>query len=101
MDRDATLDAFVGADAEGEDGQSEDADVKRRDADPDAESADGDPEETGAEGPAGEGTPDPPVPTTDWSPEGRACANCGAVVERRWRRDDTLVCPECKDWDES
>ncbi|WP_144426058.1 DUF7573 domain-containing protein [Halanaeroarchaeum sulfurireducens] len=38
------------------------------------------------------------IPTSAWTPEGAQCASCGAVVERRWRQDDTLVCPDCKDW---
>lgn len=37
-------------------------------------------------------------PTYTWSPDGAACAACGAVVERRWREDGDLVCPACKSW---
>jgi hypothetical protein len=38
------------------------------------------------------------TPTYQWTPEGAACADCGAVVERRWREDDVYVCADCKDW---
>lgn len=36
--------------------------------------------------------------TFSWSPDGAACAECGAVVERRWRDERGLVCDDCKDW---
>lgn len=38
-------------------------------------------------------------PTSDWSPDGAPCTNCGTVVSRRWRQDGELLCPTCKDWD--
>ena len=36
--------------------------------------------------------------TYAWDPEGVACADCGATVERRWRDGDQLVCTDCKAW---
>ena len=44
-------------------------------------------------------SPDPATTTYAWSADGAACAACGAVVERRWQQDGTLVCPACKEWD--
>lgn len=37
-------------------------------------------------------------PTYTWSPTGGGCAVCGAIVDRRWRDGDSLVCSECKSW---
>jgi len=42
--------------------------------------------------------PGPAVSTYAWYPGGGECAACGAAVERRWRQDDDLVCPDCKEW---
>lgn len=41
---------------------------------------------------------EPPATTYQWTPDGAACANCGAVVERRWRDDGAFVCADCKEW---
>jgi hypothetical protein len=41
---------------------------------------------------------DPAVSTYGWGPDGGTCAACGATVERRWRGEDGLVCPDCKSW---
>ena len=38
------------------------------------------------------------VPTMRWSADGAACADCGAVVSRRWRDGDSFVCADCKEW---
>lgn len=38
------------------------------------------------------------IPTFGWSPDGAPCGACGAVVERRWREGDDLVCDSCKAW---
>lgn len=51
---------------------------------------------TSEEGPDGDA--EPIAPTYTWSAAGGGCAECGAVVERRWRQGDSLVCPECKSW---
>lgn len=40
----------------------------------------------------------PAESTMDWTPDGAACASCGATVERRWRDDGRLVCLDCKQW---
>ena len=52
-----------------------------------------------------EETVTPTVSTYDWTPTGAACANCGTVVERRWRDGadsgtdaGELVCFDCKSW---
>jgi len=41
---------------------------------------------------------EPAAATYRWDPEGRACADCGATVERRWRDDGAFVCADCKEW---
>ncbi|WP_459191254.1 DUF7573 domain-containing protein [Halosimplex sp. J119] len=41
---------------------------------------------------------EPAVSTYTWSGDGGVCDACGETVDRRWRQDDDLVCPDCKDW---
>ncbi|MEF8756876.1 MAG: hypothetical protein V5A33_01445 [Halobacteriales archaeon] len=40
--------------------------------------------------------------TVRWTPDGAACASCGATVERRWTDgtdgDAAFVCADCKEW---
>lgn len=36
--------------------------------------------------------------TYAFAPAGAPCTACGAVVERRWRDEQGLVCPDCKVW---
>jgi len=49
-----------------------------------------------------DGTVEPFGATVRWTPDGAACASCGASVERRWRDgtdgDATFVCSDCKEW---
>jgi hypothetical protein len=40
----------------------------------------------------------PAESTMGWTPGGAVCAACGRSVERRWRDDGRLVCPDCKEW---
>lgn len=40
----------------------------------------------------------PAASTYEWAPAGAECAACGAVVQRRWRQADELVCEACKEW---
>ncbi|MFY4811563.1 DUF7573 domain-containing protein [Haloarcula sp. AONF1] len=64
-------------------------------------SAGGDTTETESEASDSEASTDavePAVTTYAWSPDGAACADCGAVVERRWTQDGVLVCGACKSW---
>jgi len=42
--------------------------------------------------------PDPTHSTYGWTPDGTACADCGATVRRRWRDDGRFVCADCKAW---
>ncbi|WP_254279824.1 DUF7573 domain-containing protein [Haloarcula marina] len=103
MDEDASLDRFLGE--EGDDPERE----GRADG---AESATGaatgeqPADETSTdEKPTGDTeTADGIVPATTtyaWSPDGAACGACGTAVERRWRQDGDLVCPDCKEWDQA
>lgn len=107
MTRDRSLDEFLGgepgdADAtdEGEEGDAEPAPAEPADAEPAAESADPDDDAEPATDP--DSDPDdavePAVSTYEFSPDGAPCAACGAVVEKRWRDDGELVCPDCKVW---
>ncbi len=87
MPDDASLDDFLGAGGESDD----------RDEGADAAGAEGDDH--------GDATPDPPsdavapaTATATWTPGGAACADCGDVVERRWRDGDAFVCSACKEW---
>ncbi|ELZ29612.1 hypothetical protein C475_01646 [Halosimplex carlsbadense 2-9-1] len=43
-------------------------------------------------------TVEPAEATYAWSTDGDACAACGETVERRWRSEEGLVCPDCKEW---
>lgn len=36
--------------------------------------------------------------TMAWTADDVPCDACGAVVQRRWRDDDQLVCSACKEW---
>lgn len=107
MDR--SLDEFTTADAEAEatdadEGVADDAVADGIDADgPVDETATAD--DATSDDPASadddEGpslTVRPAESTMDWTPDGAACAACGATVERRWRDDGRLVCLDCKQW---
>jgi len=47
---------------------------------------------------ASDSDPDPTHSTYGWTPDGTACADCGATVRRRWRDDGRFVCADCKAW---
>lgn len=117
---DTSLDDFLdaGEDDEGvEDGDNEGvADAPDSDTTPDASGddapateADADAHDAG-DGPATEADADAPdtddsavdvepaTTTYQWTPAGATCAACGETVERRWRGDEGLVCPNCKEW---
>jgi hypothetical protein len=47
-----------------------------------------------AQSPAGETA----LGTYRYSPAGTACVECEATVERAWRAEAGLVCPDCKPW---
>lgn len=79
--RDASLDEFL----------NEEAGTNEEGSDADASAG----ADTNADAGAGVG---PAVSTYDWSPGGTPCEDCGAVVERRWRDGEQLVCGECKEW---
>jgi hypothetical protein len=81
---DASLDDFVGGD-----GNSDDATT------PDDETGVAD--DDGVTNPPTDGV-EPTTTTATWSPTGAACADCGTVVERRWRDDERFVCVDCKEW---
>lgn len=98
MARDASLDEFLDVDPDGEHaGDADGEETGRRDpaaaSDAESRTADG----TDAGSPA-DGAADPVRPVAQWRPNGAACGACGAMVERRWRDEDCLVCGECYDW---
>ncbi|MFB6202180.1 MAG: hypothetical protein ABEI98_09240 [Halorhabdus sp.] len=41
---------------------------------------------------------EPAQTTYTYAPTGGVCAACGAVVDRRWNHEGTLVCADCKVW---
>ena len=93
---DASLDAFIGEPTDDSEGPADGG------SDPDdadgADDADGGATES-TDAAAAEPTAVDSTPSTyAWDPAGVACADCGAVVERRWRDGDRLVCTECKAW---
>jgi len=92
MGRDASLDDFL------DDGGSDRDDEGGGDADDGEGAVDGPAKGGGDEDPSGSDAVDAAIATHDFSPDGAACAACGAVVERRWRDDAGLVCADCKDW---
>ncbi len=40
----------------------------------------------------------PATPTYRWIPGGEPCPNCGETVEREWFDDGRFVCSDCKEW---
>jgi len=105
MGEDASLDDFLG----GESSEQSEAEPAEETADETGPSDTGESTatvepETGtgddAEPDAATDTDDvePAGTTYAWSDEGTTCESCGETVERRWRQDDRLVCPGCKDW---
>lgn len=43
-------------------------------------------------------TVEPADTTYAWGGDESVCQSCGESVDRRWRSDDGLVCPDCKEW---
>lgn len=88
-----SLDEFFESDGEDEtdaarsdDGTAADADERDSDS-----ASDGEPARTGED-------VAPATTTARWSPSGDTCERCGAGVDRAWRDEGCLVCPDCKDW---
>ena len=100
MPEDRSLDEFgIGDDAPEDDtsgsaaAPTADADVPDAGVDADATT------DTGGEEPAVDPAEVAPAEATfDHSPDGAACAACGATVTRRWRDDPGYVCEDCKEW---
>jgi hypothetical protein len=104
MDDHRTLDDFLEGPGDESDGGDEPASEEAStDAD---DSADGSRSDGSADGSGSDGSADGPssddvVPLTStyqWTPDGATCADCGSVVERRWRDEDVFVCAGCKEW---
>lgn len=105
-----SLDDFLGSEAsdpaDGEAAESADAPESPESAEPtepdqtpDADDGPDAADEAGdASDAAGDADPEPAVSTCDFAPDGAPCAACGETVERRWRDDRGLVCPDCKAW---
>lgn len=118
MPRDSSLDDFLGGGSTDSDEPSEQDDESTSDEkssgaartnapDADTETAtdanedtDGDAEDQGraAEEQKDADSVEPAVSTFEFAPDGAECAICNAVVERRWRDEQGLVCPDCKEW---
>ena len=99
-----SLDDFLGGD------ESANSDEARPENEPsDDESTEGDwtPESDGERDAGGEDgdspyvDPDevePAAATYVWNGDGGVCNACGERSGRRWRQEDGLVCPDCKEW---
>ena len=74
MDRDRSLDEFLGDTDEGSPNPDDASDADATDED------------------------EPTLATTTYDSDGADCEACGATVTRRWRDGDALVCEECKEW---
>jgi hypothetical protein len=74
MDRDRSLDEFLGDADEGSPNPDNASDADATDED------------------------EPTLATTTYDSDGADCEACGATVTRRWRDGDALVCGECKEW---
>ncbi|PSP57851.1 hypothetical protein BRC72_07840 [Halobacteriales archaeon QH_7_66_36] len=74
MDRDRSLDEFLGDADEGSPNPDDASDADATDED------------------------EPTLATTTYDSDGADCEACGATVTRRWRDGDALVCGECKEW---
>jgi hypothetical protein len=96
MNDDASLNDFLGSDAEGDE-EGSTADATDTEADNGTAASSGD---EGAETEAVDATdgPAPAATTYAWDGDGAACGACGEVVERRWQQDGGLVCVACKEW---
>jgi hypothetical protein len=100
-EEDTSLDQFVGSTTSDESEESpNEASADEAESPTDAETA-GEPldssgSETDAD--ASLGTVEPATSTYEWTPAGAACEACDALVERRWRDDEKLVCADCKEW---
>ncbi|WP_255197934.1 DUF7573 domain-containing protein [Halorarius litoreus] len=96
MSRDRSLDEFArSAPSDSADGDGASGD-EAAEAEADSEDVD-----AADSSPAGEEPVDdvsPAVSTYAFAPDGAACDSCGAVVQKRWRDDAGLVCPDCKQW---
>ena len=102
---DASLDEFLDETADDSGGAADGVSDADGAGDGDeTDGADGAVDTDDADGGAADSTDSEPIDadstrsTYAWDPEGVACADCGAVVERRWRDGDQLVCTECKAW---
>ena len=88
MARDRSLDEFLGGEQRDPDDETDEAD----ETDPDDEPIESESSE------ALDDAVEPAVSTYAFSPDGASCAACGTVVQKRWRDDGELVCPDCKRW---
>lgn len=118
MPRDSSLDDFLGGESTDSDEPSERDDESTSDenspgaartgaSEADTEAAadangdtsgDAEDQERATEEQEGADSVEPAVSTFEFAPDGAECAVCDAVVERRWRDERGLVCPDCKEW---
>lgn len=127
MDRDRSLDEFVGGQsdgsadsddsADGDDGPADpdihndvaddpvdsnaDDDPVDPDGDVDSDLADRAPDTDGSGAAVSGGDEDdvePAAVTYRWDPDGVPCSECGSTVDRLWSGESGQVCAACKDW---
>ena len=103
---DASLDEFLDETADDSEGAVDGVgDADGAGGGDEAAAPDGAVDTDDADGGAADSTDSAPIDadstrsTYTWDPAGVACADCGTIVERRWRDDDDrFVCTECKAW---
>ncbi|WP_256288830.1 DUF7573 domain-containing protein [Halobellus inordinatus] len=103
MERDRSLEEFVG-DAAEESGAGE-PETESENGGAETESGDGEGEvDTGTRsGDADDGKApiddvEAATATYRWDPDGVECPACGNVADRLWSQDGRHVCVDCKDW---
>lgn len=95
MDRDASLEEFMGSSTDEDTTAGESSDRASTEEDP-TDDAEGGPTDDTVDG--GVPSAEPASETARWDPDGEACTDCGAVVSERWRDGESFVCGDCKDW---
>jgi hypothetical protein len=91
MDDHRTLDEFSRGQAKAGTDEDHDTETEHDSAEEDSEKEDRTDRSRGDE-------VEPPTTTYRWTPDGAACEECGAAVERRWRDGNAFVCGNCKEW---
>ena len=93
MDRDRSLDEFVGGQSDGSADSNADDDSDLADRAPDTDGSD-----TATDPAADEDDVQPAAVTYRWDPDGVPCSECGSTADRLWSGESGQVCAACKEW---